>query len=392
MNPDKFRDSPSGSLVPTVYDQWAFVPNPLPPPLNMNRIMSEVDRASRAMGELKGKSDRISNPYHLINPLQQREALSSSSIEGTYTTPSQLLLFDAGHEKATRQTAETREVHNYVRALEYGLKRMDEIPISSRFIGELHAILLEGVARHRGASIIPGEFKKNQNFIGSVSRGIAHARFIPAPPDLTPQLMGDLEKFIHSQEARRLPPVVFNALVHYHFEAIHPFPDGNGRLGRLLVPLLLRAHDVMPAPLLYISPFIERHKDEYNDLMLEVSRRGAWEEWVCFFARAIERSARDAMEKIDKIAALREDFIQQVRQARASALLGELVDLVFERLVISVPEASGRLEVTYPAAKKNVEKLVRLGILKPINLGGRPKRFVCHRLFHIIFETEFSNG
>ncbi len=390
MKPDEFADSPSGRLVPAVFGQWAFVPDPLPPVLDMNRFMSEVDRASRAMAELKGMSYKVGNPFHLINPLQRREALSSSSIEGTYTTPSELLLFEPDRSGASGNP-DTREVYNYVSALELGLRRLEELPVSARMIKELHAVLLRGVTRHRGAAIVPGEFKRNQNFIGSPSSGIEGARFVPAPPDLTPGLMSDLEKFIHSQEARRMPPVVFNALVHYQFEAIHPFPDGNGRLGRLLVPLLLRAHEVLPIPLLYISPFIERHKDEYNDLMLGVSKTGAWERWIRFFARTIEESAKDAIGKIDRIAELRESYLRQVGQARTSGLLPVLIDLVFDRLVISIPEAAERLSVTYPAAKRNVEKLVSAGILRPLEIKVRPKRFICHELFRIVFDTRFPS-
>ena len=388
MTPEEFASSPSGRLVRTVFDQWAFLPDPLPPALDTNRFINDVDRASRAMAELKGMRYKVTNPLHLINPLQRREAISSSSIEGTYTTPSELLLFEPANKRAY-SNPDTREVYNYIAALEYGLRRLKTLPLSSRLIQELHGVLLKGVKRHRGAAIIPGEYKRDQNFIGSPPQGIEGARFIPAPPAHTGGLMSDLEKFIHSTEARQMPPVVLNALVHYQFETIHPFPDGNGRLGRLLVPLLLGAHDIMPIPLLYISPVIETYKDQYNDLMLDVSRKGAWEDWIRFFARVVEESAKDAMEKIDKIADLRERFLQQVRQARASALLPELIDLVFDKLVISIPDAAKRLRVTYRAAKGNVEKLTRMGLLIPLHADIRPKRFVCHELFRIIFDNEF---
>ncbi|MFQ5348536.1 MAG: Fic family protein [Rhodothalassiaceae bacterium] len=387
MNPEEFANSPSGRLVRTVLDQWAFVPNPLPPALDTNRFINDVDRASRAMAELKGMRYKASNPLHLINPLQHREAISSSNIEATYTTPSELLLFEPD-KKRGHDNPDTREVYNYIAALEHGLRRLDTLPVSSRLIRELHGVLLKGVRRHRGAAIIPGAYKRDQNFIGTPSHGIAGARFIPAPPADTDGLMSDLEKFIHSTEARQMPPVVLNALVHYQFETIHPFPDGNGRLGRLLVPLLLVAHDILPVPLLYISPAIERHKDQYNDLMLDVSRKGAWEDWICFFARMVEESAKDAMERVNKIAALRERYLQQVRQARASALLPELIDLVFDKLSISIPDAADHLGVTYRAAKGNVEKLIHIGQLVPLPANVRPKRFVCQELLRIIFDDD----
>lgn len=386
MDPKDFAQSPSGILVPTVYDQMAFVPHPLPPKLDLNLCMNEVDRASRAMAELKGMSYKVTNPMHLINPLQQREALASSSIEGTYTTASDLLLFDPVHGGAAGDP-DTREVYNYIIALQEGLNSLDDLPISSRLIKSLHAALLRGVRRHRGAEIVPGEFKRDQNFIGSRARRLDDARFVPAPPTMTESLMGDLETFINSDQAHEMPPIIVNALVHYQFETIHPFPDGNGRVGRLLLPLILAAQNVMPMPLLYISPFIEKHREEYNDLMLDISKIGAWEQWIVFFATAIEISALDTMRKIDEVAMLRDGFLQQVQQARASGLLPALIDLVFDRIVISVPQAAERLGVTYRAAQNNVAKLVEFGILSSLHRTTRPKLFICKQLFDIVFES-----
>jgi Fic family protein len=383
MNPQEFQNSPSGGLVPTVYNQMAFVPHPLPPAVDLNRCASEVDRASRAMAELKGMSYKVNNPMHLINPLQRREAIASSSIEGTYTSAADLLLFDPSHSAAA--DPDTREVFNYVTALQEGLRSLPNLPVSSRLIRQLHAALLQGVRRHRGLEIVPGEFKRDQNFIGSRTRGIDQARFVPPPPAETPRLMGDLERFIHSDEARRMPPVIVNALIHYQFETIHPFPDGNGRVGRLLLPLVLAAQEVMPLPLLYISPFIEQNRDEYNDTMLEVSRSGAWEAWICFFALAIETSATETMAKIDAIAQLKEDFLQRVRQARASGLLPALIDLIFDRLVISIPQTADTLNVTYRAARHNIERVIGLGILSQMQEVQRPKLFLCNPLFNTIF-------
>ncbi len=385
MDPKEFEGSPSGRLVPAVHGQMAFVPNPLPPRLNFTECMMQVDRASMAIAELKGMSYKVPNPMHLINPLQKREAIASSSIEGTYTTASELLLLD--HSSA-RADPDTIEVNNYVAALQHGLNLLERLPISSRLIKEIHAVLLRGVKRHRGSEITPGEFKRDQNFIGSRSRDLGDARFVPPPPMMTDNLMGDLETFIHSEAAGQLPPVIVNALVHYQFETIHPFPDGNGRVGRLLLPLILSAQGLMPTPLLYISPFIEKHKDEYNDAMLDVSRSGDWEAWIAFFADAVESSAKETMHKIDQIAQLRDQFLQAVQQARASALLPALIDLVFDKLIVSIPDAVERLDVTYRAAQQNVEKLVDMGMLVQTPAGIRPKRFVCLPLIRLVFEVE----
>jgi Fic family protein len=389
VKPEDFAHSPSGFLVPTVYDQMAFVPHPLPPKIDLNLCMNDVDRASRAMAELKGMSYKVTNPMHLINPLQQREALASSSIEGTYTTPQDLLLFDHSHGTAAADP-DTREVHNYIIALQTGLDLLESLPVSTRLIVRLHEILLKGVKRHRGSDVTPGQFKRDQNFIGRPRR-ITGARFVPPPPTWTDRLMGDLDKYINSRRGKEMPPVILNALVHYQFETIHPFPDGNGRVGRLLLPLILAATKVMPMPLLYISPFIERNKDEYNDLMLGVSKSGAWEQWICFFSRAIELSAVDAMRRIDEIARLRDEFLQRVQHARASGLLPPLIDLVFDRLVISVPEAQQRLSVTYRAAQQNIDKLVHLEILNILTPRVRPKLFVSRQLLNLIFESEVAD-
>ena len=391
MNPHDFANSPSGSLAPTVYDQMAFVPHALPPRLDLNLCMPELDRASRAMAELKGLSHRVNNPLHLINPLQRREALASSSIEGTYTTASDLLLYDASHGAAAADP-DTREVFNYVAALQQGLEMQQTLPISTRLIRKLHEILLKGVKRHRGAEIVPGELKRDQNFIGSRARRIDEARFVPAPPNETGRLMGDLEKFINSDDAKEMPPVVTNALIHYQFETIHPFPDGNGRVGRLLVPLVLASHKVMDLPLLYISPFIEINKDEYNERMLEVSRSGAWEDWIKFFSLTIEMSALDTIRKINEVANLKERFLQQVQQARVSGLLPALIDLVFDRLVISIPDAVNKLEITYGAAKHNIERLREFGIIDDLAGAKRPKLFLCRELFNLIFETDMQRN
>jgi Fic family protein len=364
----------------------AFIPHPLPPRIDLNLCMVDVDRASRAMAELKGMSYKVANPLHLINPLQRREALASSSIEGTYATATDLLLFEASHGSAGAKP-DTRKVHNYVAALQEGLSLLNELPISFGLIKRVHAVLLRDVKRHRRAKLVPGEYKRDQNLIWSRTLPIEEARFVLAPPTHTEALMGDLETFINSEEARALPPVIVNALIHYQFETIHPFPDGNGRVGRLLLPLILAAERVMPMPLLYISPFIQKHKDEYNNAMLEVSKTGAWEAWICYFAQAIEISAIETMRKIDEIAQLRDQFAKEVQQARASGRLLALIDLVFDKLAVSVPEAAARLGVTFQTAKHNIDKLIDVGILSSLR-ARRPKLFLSPALFRLVFEVE----
>ena len=203
---------------------------------------------------------------------------------------------------------------------------------------------------------------------------------------ITDDLIGDLEKYINSDEASQIPPVILNALVHYQFETIHPFPDGNGRVGRLLIPIVLAAQGVMPIPLLYISSYIEKNKDAYNDAMLAVSKYGHWEQWICFFSETIEMSAQDTMRKIDQIAELRSNFIQKVQQARASGLLPALIDYVFDNLIVDVTGSAKKIGVTYAAAKHNLERLADLGVVRLMK-PSRPKLYICAPLFSIVFEV-----
>ena len=323
--------------------------------------------ASEALGELNGIGSTMSNPYLLVRPLLRREAVASSRIEGTVTSFDQLALFEAGMD-VTREAPDAGEVHNYVRALEYGIKRLPELPVCLRLLNELHAILLEDVGDHRGARVAPGEFRRTQNWIGA--RRIHDARYVPPPPQEVMPALDALEKYIQSEKPS-LPLLVRIALIHYQFEAIHPYPDGNGRLGRLLIPLILCEQKALSQPLLFLSNYFERNRDEYIDSMLEVSRLGLWERWIEFFVRGVEQESRDAIGKIRRMQGLRADFDQRMRRARSSALLGKLIDLLFETPVVTVPRAASRLEISYNAAKNNLQRLAQAKVVEPASLGNR---------------------
>ena len=213
----------------------------------------------------------LPDPYLLIRPLQAQEALTSSSMEGTYTTLGDLLLVEAGAGEQNR-APDTREVLNYRRALSAAIESLNEFPLSLRTLRDAHATLLGGVAKRRGANVRPGEFKQHQNFIGAYE--IENARFVPAPREQTMTCMSDLEKFIHRDDRNGLPALVDAALIHYQFETIHPFADGNGRVGRMLITLHLFAAKLIKQPVLYLSPALEQHKDEYIDRMYAVSKTG----------------------------------------------------------------------------------------------------------------------
>lgn len=369
MDRNGFGAQATGTLMPTIGGRKAFVPAPLPPEnIDLTRLLPELTRATQAVGELKGIGRSVPNPLLLIRPLQRREAVSSSSMEGTYTTLSDLFLFEAGAgDTATR--GDNREVLNYVRALEGAIDGLATLPISSRLIRDAHRVLLTGVARHRGASVQAGELKRDQNWIGGGGR-IDTARFIPAPPAETPRALDTLMAFVNRED--RPAPLIDAALAHYQFETIHPFADGNGRVGRMLITLMLIEGGTLPMPLLYMSPYLERHKDRYIDLMYAVSRDGAWEDWIAFFLKAVAESAAETIAVVERLQDFQRFYREQFQTARRSALLLRIIDLAFERPVRSVSDFAQALGVTYGGAQNNLRELIANGVAEEV-AGTYPK-------------------
>lgn len=369
MDRNGFTATATGTLVPTIGGRKAFVPAPLPPAeIDVKPFLPELTRATQAVGELKGIGRTISNPLLLVRPLQRREAVSSSSMEGTYTTLTDLFLFEAGASEAATH-GDNREVLNYVRALEGAIDGLASLPISSRLIREAHRVLLTGVARHRGASVEAGELKRDQNWIGGGGR-IDSARFIPAPPAETPRALDTLMAFVNREE--RASPLIDAALAHYQFEAIHPFADGNGRVGRMLITLMLIDNGTLPQPLLYMSPYLERHKDRYIDLMFAVSRDGAWEAWIAFFLEAVAASAAETITVVERLQDLQREYRERFQTARRSALMLRIVDLAFERPVRSISDFAEALGVTYGGAMNNINELIAHGVAEEVG-GTYPK-------------------
>ncbi len=380
MNPIEFRDSPAGRLVPTIEKCWAFVPNPLPPPdLDLGKLATTLERASRALGELSGIGRRLPNPELLVRPFSRAEAVASSKIEGTVTSTPELLMLELQPD-ASHVSSDTREVNNYNHALKYGLKRINELPLSKRLFNELHTMLLQGVAPERGARFIPGELKRDQNWIGS--RTIQNARFVPPPPAESINAIDDLEKFAN-REPEELPLLIKLALIHYQFEAIHPYPDGNGRVGRLLIPLVLCEQKAMSQPLLYMSAFFEAHYDEYIDLMYDVSRAGAWYKWIDFFLRGIEVSAHNAIRKIHALQDLQSKYLERIQSARSSALLAKILDSLFSVPATTIPYTADELRISYNSAKNIMKRLVDLQIITPHLSDARPQWFYAHEIIQI---------
>lgn len=385
MNRNGFSTAATGRLVPTIGGRKAFVPYPLPPKrIEVGPFLGTLARATQAVGELKGIGRTVANPLLLIRPLQRREAVSSSSMEGTYTTLSDLFLFEAGAAESATRT-DNREVLNYVRALEGAIAGLDTLPISTRLIRNAHEVLLTGVARHRGASVEAGELKRDQNWIGGSGR-IDSARFIPAPPAETPDALDALMGFVNGKNRDQSSPLIDAAMAHYQFEAIHPFADGNGRVGRMLIALMLIDDGTLPQPLLYMSPYLERHKDRYIDLMYAVSKEGRWAEWITFFLEAVAASAQETIAVVERLQDLHAGYRARFQKAQSSALVLRIIDLAFERPARIVRDIAGELGVTYQGAANNIAKLVKAGIAEEID--AHPKVIVFPEVLEALRLTE----
>lgn len=383
MDAAAFKNSPSGVLVPIEGGQVAFLPNPLPPsPLDMARLVPHLTRAERILGELNGIGRTLDNPFLLIRPLQYQEAITSSAMEGTYTTLDDLLQIEAGDEHNIG--AETREVRNYRKALSDALANLKTLPLSLRLLQDAHRTLLTGVTRQRGANVRPGEFKQYQNFIGSSAQ---KARFVPPPPQAALEALHALERYFHTEPHERLPDLIDAALVHYQFETIHPFADGNGRVGRMLIVLHLIERGVLREPLLYLSPVLEQRKDTYIDAMFEVSRTGAWEAWIIFFLEMVEAAARHAVHVSDALHALKNDYRQRIQHRGGSSRLLEVVDVLFTQPAITIPQVAQHLKITYRAASLIINRLVTEKIVAEVSRPVAPKIFLATEIRDIIQKT-----
>jgi Fic family protein len=278
--------------------------------------------------------------------------------------------------------ADAREVANFIRALNWAAEQIDAgMPIAHRLLCGAHERLLKDV---RGANKRPGEYKRDQNMIGGAGRDVATARFVPPPPEITPDLMAQLERFINEAERQSAFQALIDiALVHYQFEAIHPFSDGNGRLGRMLISLLATKWKLLDHMLLYVSPELEERKDEYIDCLFAVSARSEWEGWITFFAETVVRSSARIIDTIDGLVALHEEFRERAARVGRSSNLQKVVDELFRIPVITTPGVQSSLEITYAAARNIIEKLERAGILSPIP-GTRPQAWKAPAIIDLV--------
>ena len=379
MNPTDFTADSPGKLVPIPEGTHAFVPNALPAsvPLDAEAVQILAE-ASQALGLLQGLVQSLPSPQILVRPFVRREAELSSRIEGTYANQQELVLFELDRETATDKP-DVREVWNYVTAFEYGLKRLQELPVSLRLIRELHGKLMKGV---RGGDRRPGEFRTCQNYIGRKGQPITNARYVPPPPSDVPACLDAFEKVIHAESKQ--PFLVRLALIHYQFEAIHPFEDGNGRIGRLLLPLLLVEKGILSHPLIQLSAYFEQHRSEYYDHLLRISQTGGWQPWVTFFLRAVHQESNEAARRTRAILDLRAQYRDKMEAAGASAQALKIVDDLFVTPAVTINGVAKRLRVSYPTAELLVRKLVRAEILAADKIRRRNRVFHASEILNLI--------
>lgn len=382
MNIEKFKNSPTGRLIKTAANYWAFVPNPLPPqgldkfPVELVEILSEADRG---IGALRSLSKLIPNPNLLVAPYIRKEAVQSSKIEGTQASLSDIFYYEASKEKP--KNVDVLEVLNYVRAMNYGLSKLKELPLSLRLVREIHLKLMEGV---RGEKMQPGEFRNSQNWVGpsGCSININNATYVPPPVEEMKEALGQWEKFLHADDS--LAPLVKCALMHYQFEAIHPFLDGNGRVGRLLITFYLCERGYLEYPILYISDFFERQRREYYDLLLGISQEGDWDAWLIYFVRGVATQSKIAEETGHKILDLQKEYRQRLQKESVSTPVFQLADMLFLNPFVSLPGISNYLKITWPTAKASVDRLVKFGILQEVSGRKRSRIYCAKELLNIL--------
>jgi Fic family protein len=358
----------------------AFVPPPLPPAdLDLGGLHQHLDRANQALGRLDGLTVLLPDVRFLLYLYVRKEALLSSQIEGTQSSFVDVLLFE--NKVPTNVPKEdVEEVSNYVAAMQHGLHRLHGgFPLSLRLIREIHAILLRG---GRGANRTPGEFRRSQNWIGGSRPG--NASFVPPPPAEMMECLDRFERFLHD-EKHRLPLLVEAGLVHVQFESIHPFLDGNGRLGRLLITLLLCAKRALKEPLLYLSLYFKTHRSRYYDLLQRVRTDGAWEEWLQFFLEGMAATAQEAAETATRILHLfstDREKIQKLGRSSSSAL--RVHEYMQRKPIANIAATAKALKISIPTVTLALNHLVRIGIVEEVTGKRRDRLFTYSRYFNIV--------
>jgi Fic family protein len=360
MEPKDFRNSDAGKVIRAKTGYWSFIPAQLPPKLTWSGpLVNALSDAERELSRLATLSSNYPFPRILTQPFIRREAVLSSRIEGTRASLVDLYNYESSQFSFLEEGNDVSEVFNYVRALDYGLDRLKELPVSLRLIREIHARLMEGV---RGSNLTPGKFRRTQNWIGPAGSTLETATYVPPPVDEMQDALNELEKFIHADT--EIPPLARASMIHYQFEAIHPFLDGNGRMGRLLIMLLLYEWGLLPQPLLNLSAYFEHYRQEYYDRLLAVSQRGRWEEWLLFFLRGIGAQARDSVVRMERLQRIREKYDVIVQADRNVNRMAAVVDFLFARPIFTNRQLATELNIPFKTAGQYIEKLIQAGILR----------------------------
>ncbi|MBL0923744.1 MAG: Fic family protein [Sphingomonadaceae bacterium] len=368
-------DGRSGRYVKQPNRYSAFIPADLPPTPHIQvdgTLQTALSKADRALGRLDGSIQTLPDPELFVFMYVRKEAVLSSQIEGTQSSLNDLLEAEA-RLLSPKRPNDVGEVINYVNAMNYGLKRMDDIPVSIRLIKEIHEILLKNV---RGNNMQPGEIRTSQNWIGPQGCSLNEALFIPPPPHEVMQHLGALENFIHTETD--IPPLIKIGLIHAQFETIHPFLDGNGRIGRLLITFLLTNQTkILIKPVLYLSYYFKRHRQEYYDRLQDIRDKGAWEEWLTFFLTAVAVVSNEATDTARAIVSMRERHRELVIEkcGRAAGNGLKLLEHLYRQPILQVGDVSSFLAVSYPAANEIVNRMVELEILSEITGNARNRVF-----------------
>ncbi|HLL91214.1 MAG TPA: Fic family protein [Tepidisphaeraceae bacterium] len=384
MRPEDFTPGAPGQLIRATGargEHWSFLPAPLPPDLTIDRVVATaVSEADRALGELAGVGRHVANPQMLIRPFIRREAVLSSRIEGTRADLADVYAFEAGQQPWGEDVDDVREVANYVRATEAGLSSLaDGRSMSSALLRELHRVLLTGV---RGEEDRPGAFRDCPVYIGSTP-DLDDARFVPPPATHLADVLEAFDAYL--RVPHDYPPVMRLAMLHYQFEAIHPFRDGNGRIGRLLVGLLVVHWQLLPLPLLYLSAYLERNRRAYYDHLLAVSTRGAWRDWVVFFATGIAEQARDAADRAKRLQDLHRQWRDQIESGtHVSAGLLKTVDHLFQQPLIDAVRVEKLAGVSHPTALNILRRLTQLGFIKELTGRERGQLFRADPVVQVV--------
>jgi Fic family protein len=379
VRPDAFSSTDRGRVRKTPEGYWAFFPTEAPRRLALSdEAIKLLDEATGAVHRLGGVGRLVPNPHLLIGPHLRLEAVLSSRIEGTNTDVDQLLLFEAGKVPSREAADDATEVNNYILAMEHGLARVrDDFPISVRLFREMHEILLQGA---RGQHRRPGELRRSPVWIGGST--LDDAVFVPPPPEEMRRALGDLEKYLHETN---LPLLAQLAVAHYQFEVIHPFLDGNGRIGRLMIPLMLVLREALPQPLLYLSAFFEQHRSEYYDHLLITSQKGDLMPWIAFFLRGVRQQARDSEERTVRLVELQHQLRNQLLEEGRPNSVIRLAELLFAVPLVTAARVETLIGITRPTAQSALDALVERGDLSEITGRSRGRIYRADAIFEAVY-------